>query len=129
MLRLERFIVNPIPLKIAYIGGGSRDWARKLMIDLALCPDLIGEVALYDIDMDSARLNEKLGNWMQGQAGVVSRWNYLAVPTLQDALQNADFVIISIQPGPLELMAKERSLWRKNTGSSSRSATRQELRD
>src|SRR5512139_1407659 len=78
----------PIPLKIAYIGGGSRDWARKLMIDLALCPDLTGEVALYDIDMDSARLNEQLGNWMQDQAGVVSRWHYRAVPTIQDALQN-----------------------------------------
>ena len=59
------FMSTPIPLKIAYIGGGSRDWARKLMIDLALCPDLTGEVALYDIDMDSARLNEQLGNWMQ----------------------------------------------------------------
>jgi alpha-galactosidase/6-phospho-beta-glucosidase family protein len=29
-----------IPLKIAYFGGGSRAWARKLMLDLALCPDL-----------------------------------------------------------------------------------------
>jgi hypothetical protein len=58
----ERFSMNPIPLKIAYIGGGSRLWARKLMIDIALCPDLTGEVALYDIDMDSARLNEQLGN-------------------------------------------------------------------
>jgi alpha-galactosidase/6-phospho-beta-glucosidase family protein len=104
---IQRIAMNPIPLKIAYIGGGSRLWARNLMIDLALCPDLTGEVALYDIDLDSARLNEQLGNWMQGQAGVVSRWHYLAVPTLQDALQNADFVIISIQPGPLELMAEE----------------------
>jgi alpha-galactosidase/6-phospho-beta-glucosidase family protein len=104
--------MNPIPLKIAYIGGGSRDWARKLMIDLALCPDLTGEVALYDIDMDSARLNEQLGNWMHAsqQAGVLSRWRYLAVPTLQEALQAADFVIISIQPGPLELMAEEIAL-------------------
>lgn len=102
--------MNPISLKIAYIGGGSRLWARNLMIDLALCPDLTGEVALYDIDMDSAHLNEQLGNWMQNQAGVVSRWNYRAVPTLKDALQNADFVIISIQPGPLELMAKEIAL-------------------
>ena len=100
----------PIPLKIAYIGGGSRDWARKLMIDLALCPDLTGEVALYDIDMDSARLNEQLGNWMQDQPGVVSHWHYLAVPTLRGRLQNADFVIISIQPGPLELMAEEIAL-------------------
>jgi alpha-galactosidase len=102
--------MNPIPLKIAYIGGGSRDWARKLMIDLALCPDLTGEVALYDIDMDSARLNEQLGSRIQGQPGVVSRWHYRVVPTLRDALQNADFVIISIQPGPLELMAEEIAL-------------------
>src|SRR5512140_719798 len=99
----------PIPLKIAYIGGGSRDWARKLMIDFALCPDLTGEVALYDIDMDSARLNEQLGNWIHAShpAGAVSRWHYSAVSTLRDALQNADFVIISIQPGPLELMQAE----------------------
>jgi alpha-galactosidase/6-phospho-beta-glucosidase family protein len=102
--------MNPIPLKIAYLGGGSRLWARNLMIDLALCPDLAGEVALYDIDMDSARLNEQLGNWMQAQPGVVSRWQYRAVPALQDALQNADFVIISIQPGPLELMAEDIAL-------------------
>ena len=102
--------MDPLSLKIAYIGGGSRLWARKLMIDLALCPDLAGEVALYDIDLDSAQLNEQLGNWMQDQAGVVSRWHYFAVPTLQEALRNADFVIISIQPGSLELMAKEIAL-------------------
>jgi alpha-galactosidase/6-phospho-beta-glucosidase family protein len=98
---------NPFPLKIAYIGGGSRDWARKLMIDLALCAELTGEVALYDIDMDSAQLNEQLGNWMQTQPGVVSCWRYIAVSTLREALQNADFVIISIQPGSLEVMRDE----------------------
>src|SRR5512139_3854911 len=103
-------MTTPVPLKIAYIGGGSRDWARKLMIDLALCPDLTGEVALYDIDLSSARLNEQLGNWLQGQNGVVSRWHYLAVPTLREALQDADFVIISIQPGTLERMAEEIAL-------------------
>jgi len=102
--------MNPISLKIAYIGGGSRDWARKLMIDLALCPDLTGQVALYDIDRESAGLNEQLGNWMQTQAGVVSRWHYRAVTTLAEALQNADFVIISIQPGSLELMGEDIAL-------------------
>lgn len=102
--------MNRTPLKIAYIGGGSRLWARNLMFDLALCPDLTGEVTLYDIDIDSARLNEQLGNWMQDQKGVVSRWHYKVVPTLRDALQNADFVIVSIQPGPLELMAEEIAL-------------------
>jgi alpha-galactosidase len=103
-------MTTPIPLKIAYIGGGSREWARKLMVDLALCPDLTGEVALYDIDMDSARLNQQLGNWMQAQPGVLSRWRYVAVSALRETLQGADFVVISIQPGSLELMAEEIAL-------------------
>ena len=103
-------MTTPMPLKIAYIGGGSRDWARKLMIDLALCPDLTGEVALYDIDMDSARLNEQLGNWMQTQSGVVSKWHYTAVSTLRETLHDADFVVISIQPGSLDLMRDEIAL-------------------
>jgi len=94
-------------LKIAYVGGGSRDWARKLMFDLARCPDLGGRMALFDIDSASARLNEQLGNWLQEQPGVISRWAYETVPTLDEALQGADFVIISIQPGPLDLMAQE----------------------
>ena len=73
----------PIELKIAYIGGGSRQWARKLMFDLALSPDLTGCVALYDIDGESARLNERLGNWLHGsgQPGVVSQWRYEVTDT------------------------------------------------
>ena len=94
-------------LKIAYIGGGSRGWAHVLMNDLALCPDLSGEVLLYDIDLEAARRNETLGNWLQTQPGVLSRWHYQAVETLPEALKCADFVFISIQPGPLEMMARE----------------------
>ncbi|MBN2677835.1 MAG: hypothetical protein JXR32_07200 [Anaerolineaceae bacterium] len=101
---------SPNSLKIAYIGGGSREWAHKLMMDLALCPDLAGEVLLYDIDMDSARLNEELGNWIQGQPGMHSRWHYRAVSDLKITLADADFVVISIQPGSLELMASEIAL-------------------
>jgi galacturan 1,4-alpha-galacturonidase len=96
-----------IHLKIAYIGGGSRGWAHILMNDLALCADLSGEVDLYDIDLEAAQLNEKLGNWLQTQPGVLSRWKYRAVEILPEALQGADFVFISIQPGPLEMMAHE----------------------
>jgi len=100
-------MTTPVQLKIAYIGGGSREWARKLMFDLALCPELTGEVALYDIDVPSAELNAQLGNWLQDQPGVVSRWQYGVASTLANALLGADFVVISIQPGPLELMAEE----------------------
>ncbi|MFH1523767.1 MAG: alpha-glucosidase/alpha-galactosidase [Chloroflexota bacterium] len=99
--------MSVIDLKIAYIGGGSRAWARKLMMDLALCPELAGEIALYDIDVEAAHLNEQLGNWLQEQPGVVSRWRYWVVPTLAEVLSGADFVIISIQPGSLEVMGEE----------------------
>jgi alpha-galactosidase len=98
---------RPIPLKIAYIGGGSRLWARSLMFDLALCPDLTGQVALYDIDLASAQLNADLGAWLQGRPGVVSTWRYEAVGRLEDALRGADFVVLSIQPGDLDCMAAE----------------------
>lgn len=92
---------------IAYIGGGSRGWAKKLILDLALEPRLKGEVRLYDIDRPAAEINQTFGNWLQDQPGVVSRWNYVVTETLEEALTQADFVVISIQPGPLEIMAEE----------------------
>src|SRR3954451_14101398 len=98
---------TPIPLKIAYIGGGSRGWAQMLMGDLATCPELTGEVVLYDINLESARRNEAFGNWLQDQPGVQSRWRYRAVEQIGDALTGADFVFISIQPGTLEMMGHE----------------------
>ena len=99
--------VEPLRVRIAYIGGGSRGWARNLMRDLALCPDLCGEVALYDVDEESAALNERLGNSLAGRSDVVSQWRYRAVPLVDQALRGADFVIISIQPGPLTCMERE----------------------
>jgi alpha-galactosidase len=77
------------------------------MNDLALCPELSGEVILYDIDREAARLNEALGNWLQTQPGVLSHWRYRADDTLVEALKGAAFVFISIQPGSLEMMAHE----------------------
>ena len=34
-------------IKIAYIGGGSKAWARVFMTDLALADDLSGEIAVF----------------------------------------------------------------------------------
>ena len=99
--------MDPKNLKIAYIGGGSRMWARTLMADLALEPALNGRIELYDIDFPAAKLNETLGNWIGTRPEACSQWQYKAVETLPQALQDADFVIISIQPGSFELMAHE----------------------
>ena len=49
-------------IKIAYIGGGSRGWAWGFMSDLAVCEDMCGTVYLYDIDLEAAKKNEKIGN-------------------------------------------------------------------
>jgi alpha-galactosidase/6-phospho-beta-glucosidase family protein len=101
---------SDIYINIAYIGGGSRGWAHILMNDLAQCNDFHGEVRLYDIDLEAARLNETFGNWIQKQPGVQSPWQYRAVETLGAALKDADFVFLSIQPGPMEMMAHEISV-------------------
>ena len=91
-------------LKIAYVGGGSRGWAWGLMSDLAVEKDMSGEVYLYDIDMNAALINEKIGNMMNELPDACGGWRYKAVPTLKDALINADFVIISILPGTFDEM-------------------------
>jgi len=93
--------------KIAYIGGGSRGWARGLMADLALEEALYGEVSLYDIDFQAAKNNEILGNSLYNREDVKGKWKYIAVQTLQEALINADFVIISILPATFEEMKSD----------------------
>ncbi len=94
-------------LKIAYIGGGSRGWARGLMSDLASEPSLCGNVYLYDIDYDAAVTNEVIGNITSNLPDAKSKWKYKAVKTLKEALVGADFVIISILPGTFEEMRSD----------------------
>ncbi|WP_129115309.1 family 4 glycosyl hydrolase [Halegenticoccus tardaugens] len=89
--------VDPENLKIGYIGGGSRLWALELINDLAQTPRLGGEVVLYDIDIDSARRNERFGNWIQEHDGAVGNWTYTATDDRAAALSGADFVILSTQ--------------------------------
>jgi len=91
-------------LKIAYIGGGSQGWAWGLMSDLAAAEDISGKIALYDIDHDAAKRNEIIGNKYKELPDSKSHWDYTAVPTLEDALTGADFVVISILPGTFDEM-------------------------
>ena len=80
-------------IKIAYIGGGSRLWARGLMSDLAMEPELGGEVTLYDIDHQAAVNNAIIGNLMMKQEKAVGAWVFKVADTLEDALIEADFVL------------------------------------
>lgn len=94
-------------IKIAYIGGGSRGWAWGLMSDLASCNDISGNVYLYDIDLEAAKNNEIIGNKYNLAKGCKSIWHYHAVETIDEALRDADFVIISILPGTFDEMESD----------------------
>lgn len=94
-------------VKIAYIGGGSRGWAWKLMADLALEPGLSGNVDLYDLDFEAAHDNEIIGNKLSSRSDAKGKWKYRAVRTLEEAIGGADFIVISIQPGTFKEMASD----------------------
>lgn len=94
-------------VKIAYIGGGSRGWAWKLMSDLASQEDISGCVDLYDIDYEAAENNEIIGNKFNDAKGAKSHWTYRARKTLGEALDGANFVVISILPGTFDEMESD----------------------
>ena len=94
-------------IKIAYIGGGSRGWAWGFMSDLASCDDISGDVYLYDIDFEAAKHNEIIGNKYKCAKEAKSVWNYHAVESIDNALTDADFVIISILPGTFDEMESD----------------------
>ena len=94
-------------IRIAYIGGGSRGWAWKLMSDLAAAEDISGEVTLYDIDYEAALNNEVIGNRFNDAKGTKSKWTYKATKTIGEALTGANFVVISILPGTFDEMESD----------------------
>ena len=94
-------------LKVAYIGGGSRGWARGLMSDLAVERSLSGKICLYDIDSKAAKDNAIIGNALSKRDDAVGKWEYEVSYSLKEVLTGADFVIISILPGTFKEMASD----------------------
>ncbi len=91
-------------IRIAYIGGGSRGWAWTFMTDLAMDSRVSGTICLYDIDMEAAKANEIIGNRLKQRQDVPGKWDYTVKATLQEALEGADFVVISILPKTFDEM-------------------------
>ena len=92
-------------IKLAYIGGGSKAWARVFMNDLALTEEISGEIALYDIDTEAACRNQRIGQRLNEHPDTRSRWDYVVYQDLESALSGADFVACSILPGTFDHMA------------------------
>ncbi len=98
---------SAIEIKIAYIGGGSQGWAHKILADLALCDQLTGEVALYDIDEPAARRNADYGTAVFAHPSAQTTFRMTVAQTAVEALRGADFVLLSIQPGPIQMHAND----------------------
>ncbi|MDE7263967.1 MAG: alpha-glucosidase/alpha-galactosidase [Anaeroplasmataceae bacterium] len=93
--------------KIAYIGGGSKQWARTFMTDLALSEGLSGEIGLYDIDIEAAKRNQQIGQRINQNPKTLSQINYKVYEKIEDCLKDATFVVISILPGTFEEMRSD----------------------
>ena len=92
-------------IKIAYIGGGSRGWAIQLIKDLASEEKLSGTIKLFDTDKSAALENEIIGNKITQSNESKGKWTYKVVETIEEALKESDFIIISILPGTFKEMA------------------------
>lgn len=93
--------------KIAYLGGGSKAWARVFMKDLALSEGFCGEIALYDIDVPAAELNRSIGARINESPKTISKWEYNVYTDIGEALDGADFVACSILPGTFDEMQSD----------------------
>ena len=103
-----KYVGNKVEgVKIAYVGGGSRGWAWGLMSDLVACDDMSGSVCLYDIDKEAAWNNQVIGEKYNDAKGAKSSWEYSVAETLEEALDGADFVVISILPATFEEMESD----------------------
>jgi len=94
-------------IKIAYIGGGSKNWARVMLQDLALAEGLCGEIALYDLDLAAAETNAQIGQQIFQHKDAVSQFKTIAYANREEVLKDADFVFISILPGPMSCFAND----------------------
>ncbi len=94
-------------IKLCYIGGGSKMWARVFMSDLALSPYLEGTIALYDIDIEASKRNQKIGEYINQAKNCISHWSYEVHESIDTALKDADVVVISILPGTFKEMKSD----------------------
>lgn len=98
--------MNSERLNIAYIGGGSDNFGWKLIPELS-GEDICAMVRLYDTDKSRALANEVIGNGIHDHGGVKGDVVYLACDEAEEALRDADFVILSFDPGSLEELVTE----------------------
>ena len=91
--------------KIAVIGGGSVLWMPRLGCDMFLEESLDGsELVLVDIDPAAAKLVQ---SYLEECVRVLNKKWKITIASEDDALKNADCVVVSISTGGFEAMDKD----------------------
>lgn len=89
--------------KIVIIGGGSYTWGPTFMRDIFATPELAGStLVLHDIVQDRLDLVYALGQKMIHDFDL--KFHLEKTRALEDALQGAEFIILTITTGGLEAM-------------------------
>src|SRR5215210_1053109 len=90
--------------KIALVGGGSYQWGPKIILDVALKPELRGgTLVLHDINAEAL---DDMFDWGEKALNQVDADLQLEKTLrVEDALEGADFVVLSISTGGLDATA------------------------
>ena len=90
-------------MKITLVGGGSYAWTPKIMGDFVSSPHLADdEVVLYDINPRPLEVMEPLAKKMVETVG--SKLTVKATTSRDEALDGADFVVVTIATGGFDAM-------------------------
>src|SRR5215813_1980130 len=97
--------------RICFVGGGSYNWMPKLLGDLALTPELSGEVVLHDINPTALDDIQRYGRKVMASTG--AQFSIDTTTNLEDSLDGAEFVVVTITTGGLDTMAIDLDIPRK----------------
>ncbi|MBI4831281.1 MAG: hypothetical protein HY801_06940 [Candidatus Lindowbacteria bacterium] len=101
-----------MPPKIVIIGGGSYNWAPTLISDILLTPALDGcHIVLEDLAPEPLKATYSLGQKMIAEKKSDCTLN--TTIDEKEALDGADFVIVTISTGGFETMEKDLEIPRK----------------
>ena len=90
-------------VKIVLIGGGSYGWGPSVVGNILSNEFLDGsEVVLYDIDAEALDMVYRLALRYAEATGAATRFSRTTV--LQEALDGADYVVVTISTGGLDAM-------------------------
>jgi len=92
--------------KIVIVGGGSYSWCPRLLSDLMQTPEMEGsQIVLLDPNLQAAQEVEAVGEKL---ASTLGRRYALGVTSNEEAaFRGADFVVITITTGGLDMMAHD----------------------